>query len=67
MPHMEPIEIVKRLLLIVLAAAIVTSWSWLIWSLFTGRARPSRTTARRSPPMPWHAGTILLVFVCMFL
>jgi membrane protease YdiL (CAAX protease family) len=62
MALIEPVEIVQRLIVVVLAA-IVTSWTWLLWRLLTGQpVLPEQPLVDRRPP-PWHFGTVLLVFL----
>jgi membrane protease YdiL (CAAX protease family) len=62
MVAMEPAEIVMRLIVAVMAA-VATSWCWLISRLVTQQPIfPDRTTGERRA-VPWHFGTILLVFL----
>ena len=62
MLNIEPIEVVQRLIVLVFAA-ILTSWSWLLWSLFTGQPILPENPLVSRRAVPWHLGTILLAFV----
>jgi membrane protease YdiL (CAAX protease family) len=60
--NMQAAEIIERLIGALLMA-IALSWSWLIWRLLTGQpVLPARTQVGRRN-VPWHLGTILLVFL----
>ncbi len=43
--------------------AVLTSWSWLIWRIFTGQPILPAKPLFRQRAVPWHLGTILLAFV----
>jgi membrane protease YdiL (CAAX protease family) len=61
MVNIEPADIVQRVIASILAA-MATCWCWLIFRLVTGQpVLPERSKACRRE-MPWHSGTILLVF-----
>jgi len=62
MLHIEPIEIVQRLIALVFAS-ILTSWTWLIWSVFTGQPILPEEPLVGRRAIPWNVGPILLVFV----
>jgi membrane protease YdiL (CAAX protease family) len=62
MPHFEPIEIVLRLIVLMLAG-IVTSWTWLTWRLLTGEPiLPTEPLVPRQTT-PLRFGSVFIAFI----